>query len=278
MGDLLDEVPFEGHRTVARGAKEERRGRTLEFGLELLQRIVECRQGVGARELARQTSQDNANTYRILRVLCNRGFVVQDPVTKRYRPGPELAVVAGALLRNLDVRVVAQSVMPVLLRETGETVHLALKTPGGGVYVAQERPPSRVSVETDIGGSPVIYCTATGKALFSGASLAELRSALPREWTQFTASTHTSIEALGADLRKTRERGYAIDNEELQVGVRCVAAPIRDHFGDVIASIGVSGPAERMPLDRMAQVGSVLVRAAGQISRGIGGGGVGMQR
>ena len=139
------------------------------------------------------------------------------------------------------------------------------------MYIAQERATGRLTVETDIGATVPIHCTSTGKALFSDATREELQQILVDPLESFTVRTHRTLAALMIDIEQVRERGYSYDDEEHYPGIRCVAAPIRDMYGKVIGSIGVSGPEGRMTLARLPEVGAEVKDSADQISLALGG-------
>jgi IclR family acetate operon transcriptional repressor len=162
--------------------------------------------------------------------------------------------------------------MRQLSHDTGEAVHLARRTRAGGVYVARERQSfGIVTVETEIGAQPVIHATATGKALYCIATDDELSRVAHEPLRSFTPRTLTRVEDLVDDLRTVRERGYAVDDEELNLDVRCVAAPVFDLYGSPVASLGLSGPAARLDRSRLADLGSQVRAAALQITHELGG-------
>ncbi|MEV5575501.1 IclR family transcriptional regulator [Spirillospora sp. NPDC052269] len=254
----------EGTRSRAAGA--------LASGLDILETLAGSTAGMGVTALARAVGQDKGNAHRLLRMLEERGYVEQDPNTKAYRASVQLVSLAGQLLRDLDVALIAQPTMRELSGRTGEAVHLARRTRFGGVYVAQERQGGgRVTVETEIGAQPMIHATATGKALYCMATDEELERVAPPPLRSFTIRTITSVPALTADLEKVRERGYAVDDEELNLDVRCVAAPIFDLYGTPVASIGVSGPAARVGLSQVDELGRQVRAAAVRITEEMGG-------
>ena len=255
------------------GTAEARRGGTLETGLDLIEALSmlpEPADGVGVTELAAMVGADKANVHRLLLVLERRGYVVQEPTSRRWSLSVAVVRLAGRVLRSLDVRDAAAPVLRRLVLEQGETSHLAVVTGNGGLYVLQERPEGRVSVETDLGAAPVLHASATGKVLLAWSEPSERRSRLPRMLEAYTARTIRDHAALEADLRAARRRGYAIDDEELQEGVRCVAAPVFDLSAAVVATVGLSGPVDRVPKTRLPPLGRAAVAAAQEVSAALG--------
>jgi IclR family acetate operon transcriptional repressor len=259
-----DDKTAETHRGRAAGA--------LASGLDILELLAQEAEGLGVTAVARALGLDKGNTHRLLRMLEERGYVEQDPTSKGFRASVQLISLAGNLLRSMDLVSVARPVMRQLSDDTGEAVHLARRTRAGGVYVARERQDyGIVTVETEIGAQPVIHATATGKALYCMAADEEVSRVAQEPLQSFTTRTLTRFEDLLEDLRRVRERGYALDDEELNLDVRCVAAPIFDIYGSPIASLGLSGPAARVALSRVDDLGNHVRTAAVRITQEMGG-------
>jgi DNA-binding IclR family transcriptional regulator len=226
---------------------------------------------LGVSEIAASLGMDKGNTHRLLGVLVDRGYIRKDEHTRRYETTPWLVALSGSVLRNLDLATTAAPVCDALLADIGESVHVAQVTQRTVIYILQRRAAMRVSVNTDIGEQAPLHCTATGKAV-----LAQLPEATVREWVsepfeQFTRRTPTSMDRLLEDLDLVRQRGYAIDDEELTADVRCVAAPIFAIDGSVRGCIGISGPAHRLGVSQMVEAASAVVTAAREVTNRLGG-------
>jgi IclR family acetate operon transcriptional repressor len=222
-------------------------------------------------EIARLTGIEKGNAHRILKTLESVGYVSQHGETKKYRGEAEVLALARTALGGMDIITIARQSMTAISEETGESVHLAQRTKRGGVYVAQKRQPGRITIETEIGAHPIIHATATGKALTAFDEFSQIEDLIQNPMTAFTQKTITSVAEFQADLARVRERGYAIDDEELTPDVRCVAAPIFDFFGAVIGCVGISGPASRMSDERLGVMGSRIRDAADAITQKLGG-------
>jgi DNA-binding IclR family transcriptional regulator len=250
--------------------KPTRRGGALETGLDILETLAMFR-SLGVTEISRHVGADKANVHRLLQVLRARGYVEQDGASKEYRATAQLLAMAGAVVRGLDLISVVRPLMLGLLEQSGESVHVAVPTARGAVYVAQERPKGRISVETEIGSEPPIHSTATGKSLYAFLGPERLHAVVRVPLQRYTVRTIESMTALEADLIRVRERGYALDDEEYSPGVRCVAAPIFGLHGDVVAALGVSGPATRMTLEHVEASAEMVRQAAAAATRELGG-------
>lgn len=249
---------------------EQRRAGTLSTGLDILEALASASNGLGVTELAEQVGSDKGNVHRLLKVLKERGYVEQSESTRRYHASVQLVALSGRLLRSLDLLHVARPVMLELREATRESIHLAKRNRVGGVYVAQERNSARVSVETEIGSQPILHATATGKALLA-ASRERLGELVSEPLRAFTPRTITDLKRLRWELDRVVEQGYAVDDEELNPGVRCVAAPVFDMYGTTVGCIGLSGPATRVTIETLPRFGAAIREAAWRITAGIGG-------
>lgn len=237
----------------------------------MLELLAEAPGGCGVTDLARRLGLDKGNAHRLLGVLARRGYVVQDPTTRRWAASTALVALAGGVLRQLDVVTVARRTLVELCEATGESAHLAVWTGATAVYLAQERPVGRVSVETEIGSRPVLHATATGKALLAALEDDVWPALVPEPLAACTGSTCTSVAALAEELTRTRRRGWSVDDEEHVDGIRCVAATVRDVHGALVATIGLSGPAERIPKRRIPELGRAVLAAATTVTGLLGG-------
>ncbi len=244
---------------------------SLAKGMRLLEALADAGRAMGVSELSRALGLDKGTVHRLLATLRSRGYVEQDPETRRYTIGPRMIAVSSRILGNNDVYLQARPVMKKLLKETRETVHLAMLMENQVVYIAQEISPEVVSVNTEIGQREPIHCTAVGKALVAFLPEEELDAVIRHlDFRQFTPRTITDPDQFRAHCQQIRSVGYAVDDEELYPGVRCIAAPVRGYDGSVSASLGISGPATRLQSDVIPRLGRVVLKYAGEISSRLG--------
>lgn len=244
---------------------------SLARGLSILRLLAGYPSGAGVTEMAERLEVDPSTAYRLLATLEIHGFVMQDGETKKYSIGYGVLEIAASLLRRLNVVDVAQPHLRAIALETGENTHVAVRERKSAISVAAESATGILRVETTIGTAEPLYCTATGKALLADMTHAELADLFGTAGLQrFTPHTMTSIDELETDLGRVRRLGYAVDEEELHAGVRCVAAPVRDHSGRIIASFGISSPAVRLTRDRIPEVAERICATAQAISAQLG--------
>lgn len=247
------------------------KGGALFNGLEVLEVVCSHPTGLGVSEVARLSELDKGNVHRILKSLESRGYIEQDAKTKRFKASSHVLSLARNVLRGLDIIGIARPIMRDLSIDSGESVHLAQRTRFGGVYVAQERQRGRITIETELGASPIIHATATGKSLLCYEDWSTVKSLLNLPLTKFTATTIDSVEKFRQELERVRIQGFAVDNEELTNDVRCAAAPIFDFSGSVIACVGMSGPSSRIDFERLSVMGQMVSDAANEITIKAGG-------
>lgn len=244
----------------------------LHTGLDVLEVVAANSGGIGVTSIAADLGADKGNIHRVLRSLADRGYIEQDEHTKLFFPSGALFRMAGRLLRQQNLALVAVPFMRALSEELGAPVHLARRLNRGGVYIAREgSSKSGASVETEIGVQPPIHASATGKALFILSTPEQLDDLLPSELERFTDRTIVTRDDLWDEISRSRRIGYTSDEEELNIGVSCVAAPIFDYSGAVVGSIGISGLAVTLGDEALGHRGRRVAEVAALISERLGG-------
>ncbi|MAZ84442.1 MAG: transcriptional regulator [Hoeflea sp.] len=222
-------------------------------------------------DLVEMTGMPRTTIHRIVASLRDIGLIDQDGRRHDYRLGLKMFYYGSVVLANLDLNRHARPHVINLHQITGEIVHLHMFDGSQMVCIEREEMgETRLTTLTTIEAAPT-YCTSVGKAFLAFQREDLIRRIAAEEGLQpRTAKTITTLDALLEDFRSVRERGYSIDDEENEIGVRCVGAPIRDSRGQVFASVSVSGPTERMPLARVSGLASTVMQTADQISRELG--------
>jgi IclR family KDG regulon transcriptional repressor len=221
-------------------------------------------------ELARRIGSHKSSAFRLLATLEAHGFVEKIPVGHGYRLGWKLAELTGRLLARYELRELAAPQMEQLAEKTGEIVHLSILDGSEIVYLEKKGRSQPLTVSTPIGGRSPAHASAMGKALLAGLDEVELERTLAGSRLQrFTPTTITDRRRLIRELAAIRSQGYALDNEETFPGIRCVAAPLRDRVGRVVAALSVTAPAQRMGVRRQAKIRKEVVYTATLISERI---------
>jgi DNA-binding IclR family transcriptional regulator len=196
------------------------------------------------------------------------------PSGRGYRLGWKLVELAGRLLARSGLRELAAPFLEQLADRTGEIVHLSVLDRGQIVYLDKRGRSQPLTVSTSIGGRSPAHASAMGKVLLAGLPAREAERQLGgRPLRRFTPTTVTDRRQLERELAAIRRQGYALDDQETFPGIRCVAAPLQDGGGRVLAAISVTAPAQRMGAQRQAQIRRLVMNAAARISERIRAGG-----
>jgi IclR family acetate operon transcriptional repressor len=243
--------------------------RALLRGLAVLEALA-AGPDLSLSEVARRTALPVSTAHRLLETLRRRGFV-QAVDGGRYRVGLRAFEVGVSFLRSQRLPEVARPVMVALVDRVRETANLAVRDGAEAVYVLQVESDRMLRLFAQPGARHPLYCTGVGKVLLAWEPEDLVRVLLgPGPLPRFTPRTLTHPDDVVRHLRLVRSRGYAVDREERETGVRCVAAPVRDASGRVVAALSVSAPASRLPNHRIPRVAATVVSAAHRISRQLG--------
>lgn len=242
---------------------------TLERGLAILEYFAVTREAT-AGMVAEALGLSRSATYRILDALRERGYLEINPTSEKLRLGVRAAELGMAALAGVDVVRLAPGYLRGLVEATSETVFLALVDDDAVVYVYKEEGPQAVTMSSRLGSRRPLHCTALGKAFMAALPAGERRSLVGRlELKRYTENTITEADALEEDLALTSERGYAVDNVEVEEGVACFAAPVFDYRAVPVAAISVAGPAERV-IPKGEELGRLVAETASEVSSRLG--------
>lgn len=237
--------------------------RSVERAFELLEHLADAGGRMALSELTEVSGLPMPTIYRLMQTLVVHGYVRQEP-SKRYALGPRLIRLGESASRLLGLW--ARPALARLVDELGETANMAVLEGDEVVYVAQV--PSRHSMRmfTEVGRRVQPHCTGVGKALLAQLPADTVREMVARTgMPAHTPHTFTDPAALMAELAKIRRQGYALDDEEQELGVRCVAVPLEGTPAP--AAISVSGPSGRMTEETVGQVVPVMRKAAARFAR-----------
>jgi DNA-binding IclR family transcriptional regulator len=239
--------------------------------LQLLSAFSAHERHLSLADLTSRTRIPRATAFRLLSTLEEEGFVAKEG--SEYRLGFKCFVLGNVAAADLDLRREAHPHLVALRDATGETTQIAILHNWQVVYLERVLSLQPVGYMTSRAGAILpAYCTGLGKALLAYESEADVIAwSATQTFKAHTPNTITSVERLLDELRAIRARGYAIDEQEREVGVRCVAAPVRDHEGDVVAAISAAGPSERMPRQLVgSELAARVAAAAAAISERLG--------
>jgi IclR family acetate operon transcriptional repressor len=258
-----------GSRVVSAADDGSARAGTLDRGLSILEFFVQVREAPASR-VVDDLGVSRSAIYRILDTLRERGYLEINPASGKLRLGVGAAELGMAALAGIEVVRLAPPYLHRLVKVTLETVFLAVMNGNAMVYVYKEEGPQAVKMSSELGSRRPLHCTSLGKAYLSALHDEKKRSLIGElDLKRYTANTITDAAALEAEVAATKERGYAVDRVEVEEGVACLGAPVRDHRGLPVAAISIAGPAERV-LAKEDRIGPLVAETASAISRRLG--------
>jgi len=218
-------------------------------------------------EIHQSLNLNKSTTARILNVLESEGCVERDPLTLKYRLGVKVYYL-GSLVEGFgEIKKLAFPFLQWLNEKCGETIHLVVLDRGEAFYLEKIEGKGPIRVVSQVGKRLPAHCSGVGKILLSSLSEDELcRIIKERGLKRFTRNTIVNMNALKSELISIRKRGYAIDNEEVRVGLKCLAAPIRDANNQLIAAFSIAAPKERLGEDIIKRYIPLVLEVSAKIS------------
>lgn len=243
----------------------------LDRSLDILEFLAQAGSPRTFAEVVSAVGGPKATVHRLLTTLHGRGYVTRDAHTSRYSAGVRCFELGSMWAQNLDMRATAAPHLAALNEGTGETIHLAVYDHGDVVYVDKLESRQPVVAKSYVGRRCPATCVATGRALLAFQDAAEIESVLAGPLPAYTERSVTDPEKLAALLEQVRRDGYGTNHGSYRDGVGGVAAPVRDHTGRVIASVGICLPEHRFGPDRFDDLRDRTVASAIAVSAALGG-------
>ena len=257
--------------TDGRDAGDRATVQSLERALDILEALASFNDGAGIVELSGRVSLHVSTVHRLLATLERRGYARQNPQTHRYSLGNRVLQLGRAVHDQSDLRAEARPYLQRLTDLSGETSNLMVLHQDEVMYIDQVQSPRLVRMFAEIGRRVPLHSTGGGKAILASMPAPERCGLLAaRPLVAVTPHTINSIDRLEHALEEVRSKGYAVDDEEQEEGVRCVAGPVRDHGGKVVGALSLSGPTTRMTRERIEELGRLVARTCIEFSRSLG--------
>lgn len=243
----------------------------VERALAILEAVAERRAGMTNSEISRRIGIPKSTASYILRTLERRGYLFREGVGGRYKLGLKLLNLSRGMLTNLDVREVSLPVLKQFVTRTHLSAHLAILDRGRAVYVEKVEAAGFIKMDIWVGKRVEVHTTGVGKALASLLPAEQVEGILKeRGMKRHTTHTITTRAAFLRELERVRARGYAVDDEENSEGVRCVAAPIFNSQGEVVAAVGTSATVGQLDRTHLPKVVELVKESARKISQQLG--------
>ncbi|QOI57315.1 glyoxylate bypass operon transcriptional repressor IclR [Rouxiella badensis] len=264
-----------GKGTTASASTASGQVQSLTRGLKLLEYIAEAQGSVALTDLAQQAGLPNSTTHRLLTTMQQQGFVRQVGDLGLWTIGSHAFVVGSSFLQSRNLLAMVHPMLRRLMEESGETVNLAVLDHSDyqAIIIDQVQCNALMRMSAPIGGKLPMHASGAGKAFLSTLPEERLVKLLHKIGLHsYTPMTRSSPANLKQELAETRKRGYAFDDEEHALGLRCVATCIYDEHNDAYAAISISGPVSRITDDRVTELGALVIHAAKEITQAYGGG------
>jgi len=243
----------------------------VERALGMLEAVAHEPEGLSNAEISRKLEIPKSTASYILRTLVSKGYLNRDPESGKYRVGLKILSLSRGALSGIDVREVALPIMRHLVEKTNLTCHLAILDGPEAVYIEKVEPTGFIRMDTWVGRRMRVHATSVGKALTAHIAQEQLEKIIAEQpMERRTPKTITTLPRLLKELEKVRTQGYAVDDEENNLGARCLGAPIFNQQGMIEASLGLSGTINQVNAQTMPRILEALKDAARHISMQLG--------
>ena len=239
--------------------------------LTILEVLSDYNDGLGITEISSLVNLHKSTVHRLLSTLIYKGYVVQDEESSKYKITFKLFELGSKKVHKLDLLEISRPYTKMLMESVNEVVHLIIREETDIVYIDKVEANNTISMSSRIGKRNPMYCTATGKAILAFLPEDEvLKVWNSSKIVKLTKNTNTDFILFKKELQTIKNIGYAIDDEENEIGVRCVGATIFNMNGDVVAAISVSGPVTRITDDKIDFISKEVIQCTNSISKEMG--------
>ena len=239
--------------------------------LTILEVLSDCNDGLGITEISSLVNLHKSTVHKLLSTLIYKGYVVQDEESSKYKITFKLFELGSKKVHKLDLLEISRPYTKMLMESVNEVVHLIIREETDIVYIDKVEANNTISMASRIGKRNPMYCTATGKAILAYLPEEEIREVWNKsKIVKLTKKTNTDFILFKKELQEVKKNGYAIDDEENEIGVKCVGAPIFDMNGDVVAAISVTGPVTRITDDKIDFISNEVMQCTNLISKEMG--------
>jgi DNA-binding IclR family transcriptional regulator len=226
---------------------------------------------LGNNEIAKMLDMDPGTAAGLVYTLRLNNYLDQNPDNRKYRLGLKLAERAAVLLDQIDLRKIATPYLEELRQWCGESINLAVRDHNEVVYIERLFGHHSLGIRSELGKRARLHSTALGKAILANMNPEEIEAILTGyEFVSITPKTITNLKDFLVELERVRETGYAIDEEENELGGRCLAAPVFNNDGIPVAAVSISVPIQRLPREKIIEYGKRIKEATLDISRNLG--------
>lgn len=244
---------------------------SVDRALTILELLSDYNEGLGITEIGTKIDLHKSTVHRLLGTLMYKGFVVQDEQNNKYKVSLKLYELGAKRVIEEDILSASKPFTKGLMNSLNEVVHLVIRDKDAIVYIDKVEANNTIRMASTIGKRSPLYCTSVGKAMLAYLSESEIEEIWKNtNLIKLTEHTIVDFKELKEELAKIREKGYSEDDEEHELGVRCIGAPVFNRRGEVEGAISISGPTTRVTKDKVEEFASEVVKYANLISKELG--------
>lgn len=244
---------------------------SVDRALDILELLSNFQQGLNIKDISEKLDLHKSTVHRLLGTLIYKGYVEQHKDSNKYYVTLKLFQLGSRKIENIDLIDISKPYLIQLAKTSEEVVHLVMRDDADIIYVDKVEGNQTIRMHSRIGNRSPMYCTGVGKAILSTLSREEIKDVWDKSQIQkLTDKTIVTLDHMYKTIDTIQERGYALDDEENEIGVRCIAVPILDFKGDSYAAISISGPANRMTEEKINLYSKELIRSSKEISAQLG--------
>jgi DNA-binding IclR family transcriptional regulator len=244
--------------------------RSIERAIQILDCFDNRNPTWGLTELAEEVGLHKATAHRIMTTLLNYNYLEKTRDGLKYKLGARLASLGCSVIHRLDIRNIALPHMENLVHQYSEACDLSVFDGRDIFYLEVIQSNHALTIAASPGMRLPAHCTASGKVFLSHLSEEALNTFLEQPLRQMTSNTITDPEILRENLRQIKEKGFAVDEEEMEIGIKAISAPIFDLEGEVLATISIPAPSGRIPDEKISEIASALKETSRKISKSLG--------
>ena len=239
--------------------------------LTILEVLSDYNEGLGITEISKLIDLHKSTVYRLLGTLIYKGYVIQDMFSNKYKLSLKLYELGSKRVSSMDILKSSKSYTEKLMKRVNEVVHLVIRDENDIVYIDKVEADNTIRMASTIGRRSPLYCTSVGKAILAYLPEEEVKQIWENSKIEkLTEYTITDFNVFQKELGEIKEKGYAIDNEENEMGVRCIGAPVFNHNGSIEGAISISGPAIRVTKEKIEEFANEVKKYASLISKELG--------
>jgi len=247
------------------------KSKTVEKSLKIIEYALKKNVSIGIHEIAKNLNMNTSTVQRIVNTLSRGRYLSQDSESKKYVLGLKFLEISKCILNEIDLIKIARPHLKELRDTTQETIHLMILDGSMGVYIDSLESPRRIRVVSAIGTSDDLHYSAVGKAILAYLPNNEVEKIVKiRGLKKMAINTITDFNNLKKELSEIKRCGYSIDDEEGEIGTRCIGAPIFKHNGKVNTSISLAAPCQRLTKRKINQYSPLIIETAKKISAELG--------